>query len=1337
MKKRFRALSLVLCPILFAAPDPEATQPAEPLPEAARLASMEITPDRVHLRGRTEYAQILVTGILDDGARVDLTRLAEIKIDGPCANIDSRGDLRPAADGEARLVASLHGQQARIPVKVSGLADRRVPDYVRDVMPVLSRLGCNQGTCHGAQEGKNGFKLSLRGYDPLADIRAFTDDHAARRINPVVPERSLMLLKSTGEVPHEGQQIVKPGSIYYDILRDWIAGGAKLDPATPRVVSIALQPANPVVDRIGGRQQFRVVATTADGLVRDVTAEAFIESGDSEIAIHDEHGLLTTLRRGEAPVLARFEGRYATTILTVMGDRGGFEWQEPPAWNEIDRITARKWKRLKILPAELCDDATFLRRVHLDLTGLPPGPDQVRAFLADKRDTRTKRDEVIDQLVGNDDFVDHWANKWADLLQVNRKFLAPEGATAFRGWIRREVADNTPYDEFARKILTASGSNKKNPAASYFKILRTPEDMMENTTHLFLATRFNCNKCHDHPFERWTQDQYYQLAAYFARTGLKKDPAGGDRQIGKTAVEAGKPMFEIVYEKDSGEVVHDRTKAETAPSLPYPAGPTATEGSRREQLAAWITSPDNRYFASSYANRLWGYLTGTGVIEPLDDIRAGNPPSNPELLDHLTREFVDSGFDVRHLLRHIARSRTYQLSIATHKWNEDDTRNYSHAKARRLPAETLYDTIMRVTGATSRFPGVPAGTRAAALPDAGVDLPDGFLGKMGRPVRESACECERTAGMQLGAVMALVSGPTLNDAISDSNNAIAKLVQEEPDDRKLVESLYLRVLNRPPTRKEADSCLRFVGSLGDEHKALLARVDETQRKHEPDLADRQAKRQAAIDAAKTELDTYLAAHAEERKRAEQSRDQGIKAAEQAFADYKAAIPAKLPAWETSLRDGRSTVWHPLHPSKVGGSMKSDFEVTADGAVFAKGKLAKGSYVIEADTDLSGITGFRLEALTDKRLPGKGPGRAQNGNFVVTEFSVLAATDPVGDTVTWRGDQILSWNPSPHAKTKAIDDGVELRSEGNDPYLSLQLEPPPTGPQTLVLRARFKGTLQAQVFWKSEGDENWTEEQSVRRTIVGTEDRARTYRFGIDTEKPLVGLRVDPMTTKGTVVIESIQLVAGATPEFEPVGLENAAAKFSQASYGVATAIDGKRDLTNNGWATAPKFGEDNWATFEAKGSPASERQRLRFVLDHQFQDGKHALGNFRLSATTSARPFGDSLPAEVANALDTKPDARGDKQEKALREFFERNDTEFRTLRQAVADARKPLPEDPKRKQLEQALAKAETPLELHPRMAAVLRAKELSESQLKRERLTAAQDIVWSLCNTPSFTFR
>ncbi|HJQ79544.1 MAG TPA: DUF1549 domain-containing protein, partial [Lacipirellulaceae bacterium] len=606
------------------------------------VASLLLEPATIHLDGPARYAQIVVTAELSTGAKIDVTREVAYSFSAPVASVDSAGLVRPSANGAAVLKVTFHDKSATAEIQVSNVEIKPQPDFVRDIAPLLARAGCNAGTCHGAQAGKNGFKLSLRGYDPIFDVRALTDDLASRRVNVASPADSLMLLKPTAAVPHQGGQVIKPGSQYYEAIRQWIADGARLDITSPRVTRLEITPANPVVEAIGSLQQVRVVAIYSDGAQRDVTREAFLESSNTDVVktLPEQPGLLEALRRGEAAVLVRYEGNYAATTLTVMGDRTGFEWEEPPANNRIDELVAAKLRRTKTLPSPLADDYEFVRRVYLDLTGLPPTPEQLQAFVDDPREMRIKRDALIDELIGSDDYIEYWTNKWADLLLVNRKFLGVEGAVSLRNWIRGEVAANTPYDQFVRKILTATGSTKDNPAAAYYKILRTPQALMENTTHLFLATRFNCNKCHDHPFERWTQDQYYELTAYFAQVGLSKDPAGGDAMIGGTAVESGQPLYEIVADLPQGDVKHDRTGAVAAPEFPFQCNHETKDGaSRREQLAAWITSSDNPYFARSYVNRIWGYLTGRGIIEPLDDIRAGNPATNPELLDVLTDEF--------------------------------------------------------------------------------------------------------------------------------------------------------------------------------------------------------------------------------------------------------------------------------------------------------------------------------------------------------------------------------------------------------------------------------------------------------------------------------------------------------------------------------------------------------------------------------------------------------------------------------------------------------------------------------------------------------------------------
>jgi hypothetical protein len=851
--------------------------------------------------------------------------------------------VRPVGDGSGELTCAVAGQTVKVPVQVSGQKEAPKVSFVRDIMPVLSKTGCNAGTCHGAAQGKNGFKLSLRGYDPLFDHQALTDELEGRRFNRAAPERSLMLLKPSGEAPHVGGVVTRAGEPYYEMIKAWIAGGVQLDLNSPRVAAIEVTPRSALLPLPGMKQQMAIKATYTDGAVRDVTAEAFVESSNTEVATVDKTGLVTAIRRGEATMLARFEGAYAASTLIVMGDRSGFAWKDVPGNNYIDELVYEKLKQIKVLPSELCTDAEFLRRIYLDLTGLPPEPEVLRKFLADTRPTRVKRDELIDRLVGSDDYVEHWTNKWADLLQVNRKFLGEQGAKALRQYIRLAVADNVPYDRFVVQILTASGSTLDNPAAAYYKVLRDAESVMENTTQLFLAIRFNCNKCHDHPFERWTQDQYYHLAAYFAQIDRKEDPRYKGQKVGGTDVEGAKPLVEVIADVPSGEVKHERTGKVTPPQFPYkhPDQPAATL-KRREQLARWVASKDNPYFAKSYVNRLWSYLLGVGLIEPIDDIRAGNPPSNPKLLDRLTQDFIDSGFNTRHIVRTICKSRVYQHALTTNRWNADDDLNYSHALARRLPAEVLYDAIHRVTGSQSRLPGLPPGARAAELLDSNVPVPGGFLELFGKPPRESACECERSGGVMLGPILNLVNGPVVGEALKDPSNRLARLVAAEKDDVKLVEEIFLAILGQLPKKAEIEMGLKTLKEAEKDHAQL---VEEYAR------------------------------------------------LEQALKAYEQQVPAKQAEWEKGYKD--LPVWTPLEVKELKSSAGAVLTKQADGAVLASGKnQGPDVYTVTTTTKMTGITALRLEVLPDPSLPSQGPGRAPDGNFVLNEFKVTVA--PLND-----------------------------------------------------------------------------------------------------------------------------------------------------------------------------------------------------------------------------------------------------------------------------------------------------------------------------------------------------
>ena len=894
------ALSVLagICAASAARGDEAVSQPSDEgkLLEGLDIVALQAFPEMIQLEHRMDYRQLVLLVRLASGEVVDVTRLAQLTSPAQFAEISSRGIVRPLHDGVEELQFTFGTHTIAVPVHVQGASVQREVSFLRDVQPAFSKMSCNAGTCHGSKDGKNGFKLSLRGYDPLFDHRALTDDIGARRFNRAAPDQSLILLKASGTIAHVGGVRTEVGSPYYELVRAWIASGARLDLDAPRVSAIEIFPQNPVLPRAGLKQQMVVQATYTDGTVRDVTREAFIESGNIETVQADENGLLRLLRQGEGAVLARYEGAYAATTLTVMGDRTGFTWEQPPTFNYIDELVYDKLQRVKIQPSELCADEEFVRRIYLDIIGIPPTAEEVRDFLSDQRPSRAKRDALVDQLVGSPEYVAFWTNKWADLLLVNRKFLGEEGAMRLRNWIEQAVASNMPYDQFAYEILTASGSTFDNPAAAYYKTLRDPADIMENTTQLFLAVRFNCNKCHDHPFERWTQDQYYQMAAYFGQVGRKEDPSFAGQKIGGTAVEGATPLVEIIYDASQGEVKHDRTGQVAAPRFPYRhADVSAADTSRREQLARWVTSPQNQYFARSFVNRLWGYLFGVGIIEPIDDIRAGNPPSNPELLEALERDFVNHGFDIQHMFRTICKSRAYQHSVKTNRWNEWDEINYSHAIPRRLPAEVLYDAIHIATGSQPNLPGVPAGFRAAQLPDAGIPVP--FLDDFGRPVRESACECERSDSMVLGPIMKLVNGPTVSEAITDSKNALTRLVAEQTDDRKLIEEVFLRFLARYPTADELQLSLQAVESVGQDYEmhrealqsykqALPAKQAEWEQRQQGasdvppeiaaifavDPAERTAEQQTALTSHFRSLDEELARLEAAERRAAEERD---------------------------------------------------------------------------------------------------------------------------------------------------------------------------------------------------------------------------------------------------------------------------------------------------------------------------------------------------------------------------------------------------------------------------------------------------------------------------------
>lgn len=684
-------------------------------------------------------------------------------------------------------------------VSAAALSAQPAVNFLRDVAPVLNKTGCTSGPCHGAAKGKNGFKLSLRGYDPQFDYEALLYDLSGRRFNRADPGRSLMLAKPTQQVAHGGGLRFEKNSDYYKVIYNWIAQGVPFgDPAKDIVASIEVEPKEIAMPKPGETAQVKVVARFTDGQSRDVTKEATIESNVPDVAKVDTQAKVSGERIGEATMLVRYQGKYGTIPVTILNSKPGFAWKALPQHNYIDTHIDAKLQKLKIQPSGLTDDATFLRRVTLDLTGQLPTPDEVRAFLADATPTKLKRSKWIDKLIARPSYTDYWTIKWGDLLQSSRKFLGEKGTFAFREWIRDSIATNKPYDKMARELLTSRGSSYDDPAGNYFRATREPKPTMEKTTQVFMGVRLVCAQCHDHPFERWTQNQYYQMSAFFSAVGLRPG-----YEVGEEIVFDQRTDFDMKHPKDSRVVAPEFLVASTVP-VPIP-----NDDRRRDALATWLASKQNPFFAKAIANRVFSYFFGKGIIDPVDDIRASNPPVNPALLDALTKDLTDHNFDIQYLMRTIVNSRAYQAAITPNEWNDKDTDNFSHAVPRRVGAEALMDAVASAAGARPNFPEVPEDTSATQLPDPHVGK-DGFLDLFGRPSRESACECERRVDLSLPQALNLVNGRTISDAVADPKGRVAKLILGGKNDAAIVEEMYLAAFSRMPNKAEAERGQKYL-----------------------------------------------------------------------------------------------------------------------------------------------------------------------------------------------------------------------------------------------------------------------------------------------------------------------------------------------------------------------------------------------------------------------------------------------------------------------------------------------------------------------------------------------
>jgi hypothetical protein len=701
--------------------------------------------------------------------------------------------------------------------------------FDHEVVPALTKAGCNSGKCHGSPSGKGGFSLSLRGFDLAKDYARLTRECGGRRLDLLDPAASLLLAKPLVRLPHGGGRRLADDGPLSELLREWIAAGAPRRADEPAPAELKILPNERWLEPTTTAQQLRVVARWPDGTVRDVTHLAHLAASPEGQADVTPAGLVRRLQAGEVTVAAAFGRLHATSQLAFLPSAAGFVWPAPPENNDIDRLAFARLQRLRVVPADLADDATFLRRAWLDVCGVLPSPDGVRRFLADA--SPDKRSRLIDELLERPEYADFWAMKWADRLGCNQRFVGKTGAIKYHAWIRHQMAANVPEDVFAQRLLTASGGNYGNPPAGFYRLPRTPEDRGEQVAQVFLGVRIGCARCHNHPGERWTQDDYYGLAACFARLRYRDGP-----------------FFNHIYDKEetvvptrSGELRHGRT-GEVARPQPLGSSPLAlADGDdRRQAFARWLISIDNPFFARAAVNRVWAHLFGRGIVEPVDDFRSSNPAAYPELLDWLAADFSAHGFDRKRLIRQITRSRLYQLASTAPPADPQATkatpaprptaripgdRYFAQAVPRLLGAEQLLDAIGQATGVREKFAGFPIGLRAAELPDG--EYQNRFLTAFGRPARALACACERDGDSNLGQALELVGGEAIEAQLHSPDGRVMRLLSasastgdEAAADSALVEELFLATLSRFPGEQERRELIERLSLAPDRRAAV-------------------------------------------------------------------------------------------------------------------------------------------------------------------------------------------------------------------------------------------------------------------------------------------------------------------------------------------------------------------------------------------------------------------------------------------------------------------------------------------------------------------------------------
>ncbi|MCI0700003.1 MAG: DUF1553 domain-containing protein [Planctomycetia bacterium] len=806
-------MGLVLALLVTASPT-LAAPPLDPDEQKAVIgepATLEVFPANVTLTGIRDARQLVVTAKYADGSLRDLTGVVQAKVE-PAGVVELQDGLflRPKKNGNAVVIINASGKEFRVAVTVAGMDEPSPVSFRRDVIATLNVGGCNAGACHGTPSGKNGFKLSLRGFDPAADFMQLTRDQFGRRTGKHDARQSLVFLKAVGHVLHEGGLRFGATSVPGEMLTAWLSEGLKDDPATlAPIKKIEVTPTARLLKTPAKWQQLSVLANFGDGVNRDVTRLTVFSSSDPSIADVSATGMVEFKRSGEVAVLCRYLEELVSVRLTYLEPREGFVWPNPPETNFVDTHTFAKLKQMSITPSELCEDHEFVRRAYLDCIGRMPTTDESKTFLASK--DPKKREKLIDALVEMPEFADFWALKWADVLRSSRKTIQVKGSYGMQAWLRGHFLRNTPMDKVVQEIITANGNTYSNPPANYYRIAKDPTSLAETTAQLFLGVRMQCAKCHNHPFERWSQDDYYGMAAWFARVKTKPAPVVGTRPPGP-------PAAEVVFLLRDGEVIQPRTGKQMKPRFIGVGDADVKPGEdRRAVLATWITSPENPFFSKSVVNRVWFHLMGRGIVDPVDDFRDSNPSCNDELLDALAKDFAKNKFDMKLLVKTIMKSRTYQLSAQPNDFNRDDNKYFSHTVTKLLTAEQLLDAICDFTALPEKFAGLPLGTRAIQLPDGEVNHP--FLKAFGQPARELACECERESDGNLAQALQLINGPTVNEKVRNPNNRLGKLLAAKMTNEQILTELYFAALGRAPFDDEKQIALDHVNKREDKRKA--------------------------------------------------------------------------------------------------------------------------------------------------------------------------------------------------------------------------------------------------------------------------------------------------------------------------------------------------------------------------------------------------------------------------------------------------------------------------------------------------------------------------------------